>query len=241
MERSRDHNAGHGPGFKLGVVMLKTCFPRLKGDIGNPETFPFPVLYRVVEGASVSSVVVEGDVGPLVAQGILDAAVSLARSGASLITTSCGFLGALQERLQDATGVPVISSSLMLLPFLRALYGAGRPIGVLTFDATRLSPGHFGPWYDSDLVIEGVEQGRELHRVVSEDLPELDRERAERDVVDCALRLIGRQAKTAAIVLECTNFSPYRERVAAVTGLPVYDLVQAITWQAQAMGRRSCA
>ena len=226
-------------GFTLGVVMLKTRFPRLKGDIGNPGTFPFPVLYSVVESASVSSVVVAGDVDPLVALGVLEASASLARSGANLIATSCGFLGALQERLQDETGLPVISSSLILLPFLKALYGGGRPIGVLTFDSTRLSPRHFGPWYDSDLVIEGVEQGRELHRVVSQDLPEMDRDRAEQDVVACALRLIGRQAETAVIVLECTNFSPYRERVAAVTGLPVYDLVQAINWQARAMGWRS--
>ena len=241
MEQSRDHNPGNPAEFKLGVVMLKTRFPRLEGDIGNPESFPFPVLYSVVESATVSSVVVTGDIDPPVAQGILHASASLARSGASLIATSCGFLGSLQDELQEATGLPVISSSLVLLPFLRVLYGADRPIGILTFDSTRLAPGHFGPWYDGDLVIEGVEQGAELYPVVSQDLPELDRKRAERDVADCAVRLIERQAETAAIVLECTNFSPYRERVAAVTGLPVYDLVQAITWQAQAMGWRSSA
>ncbi len=228
-------------GFKLGVVMLKTRFPRLQGDVGNPATFQFPVLYREVESATVSSVVVAGDIDPQVARGILDASISLARAGASLIATSCGFLGALQARLQDETAVPAISSSLILLPFLRALYGAGRPIGVLTFDSTRLSPRHFGPWYDTDLVIEGVERGRELHRVVMQDLPDMDRDRAAQDVVASALRLIERQPATAAIVLECTNFSPYRERVAAATGRPVYDLVQAITWQAHAMGWRSSA
>jgi Asp/Glu/hydantoin racemase len=238
---SKGHSPGHPAGFKLGVVMLKTRFPRLEGDVGNPASFPFPTLYREVEAATVSTVVVAGEIEPQVAQGILDAAVALGRSGASLIATSCGFLGALQDRLRRATGVPVVASSLVLLPFLRALYGAGRPIGILTFDSTRLTPRHFGPWHGPDLVVEGVEQGVELHRVVSRDLPEMDRDRAERDVVESARRLLDRQADTAALVLECTNFSPYRARVAAATGLPVYDLVQAVTWQAQAMGWRPSA
>jgi len=221
--------------------MLKTRFPRLEGDIGNPESFPFPVLYRVVESATVSSVVVAGDLDPRVARGILDASASLARAGASLIATSCGFLGDLQGRLRDQAGVPVVSSSLVFLPFLRALYGPGRPLGVLTFDSSRLSPRHFGPWHDSELVIEGVERGRELHRVVSRDLPEMDRDQAERDVVDCALRLLSRAPETAALVMECSNFSPYRDSVVRAAGLPVYDLVQAATWQAQAMGWRTSA
>lgn len=241
MGESSNRTKENPTGFKLGVVMLKTGFPRLEGDIGNPATFPFPVLYREVESATVSSVVVADDIDAQVAQGILQASASLARAGASLIATSCGFLGGFQERLRDETGLPVISSSLVLLPYLRAIYGAGRPIGVLTFDSTRLSSRHFEPWHDRDLVIEGVERGRELHRVVSRDLPEMDRDLAEQDVVACAQRLIEREAKTAAILLECTNFSPYRERVAAVTGRPVYDLVQAVTWQAQAMGWRSSA
>ena len=41
--------------FRLGVVMLNTRFPRLPGDIGNPETFSFPVVYRRVEAATVAA------------------------------------------------------------------------------------------------------------------------------------------------------------------------------------------
>jgi hypothetical protein len=32
--------------------MLETRFPRPRGDIGNPQTFAFPVRYRTVRGAS---------------------------------------------------------------------------------------------------------------------------------------------------------------------------------------------
>ncbi len=39
-------------GFKLGVVMPQSHFPRLRGDFGNPESFPFPVIHRRVEAAT---------------------------------------------------------------------------------------------------------------------------------------------------------------------------------------------
>ncbi len=79
-----------GP-FRLGLVMLKTRFPRLVGDIGNPATFPFETLTREVEAATVASVVTDEEISPEVERGILAAAVELERAGASLITTSCGF------------------------------------------------------------------------------------------------------------------------------------------------------
>lgn len=39
-------------GAKLGILMLEARFPRIPGDMGNAETWPFPVLYKVVSGAS---------------------------------------------------------------------------------------------------------------------------------------------------------------------------------------------
>ena len=77
-------------GARLGILMLEARFPRIPGDMGNAETWPFPVLYRVVRGASPDRVVVRG------AEGLLDAFIEAARElvaiGADGITTNCGFL-----------------------------------------------------------------------------------------------------------------------------------------------------
>ncbi len=217
--------------FRLGVVLLNTRFPRLKGDIGNPESFPFPVVYRRVEAATVPSVVREGAVAEEAAQALISAAETLAEDdGVSLIATSCGFLGALQARLQEAVPVPVLASAFALLPFLRQVYGDSATIGVLTFDARRLSAAHFGPWSDAGTVVEGIEGGRELHRVITGDLATLDRETAEAEVCAAGKRLLNRAPELAAILLECTNLSPYRRALAEATGRPVYDLNQAIGW-----------
>ena len=227
-------------GFSLGVVMLNTRFPRLPGDIGNPDSFPFPVVYRRVEAATVEAVVREGAVVAEAAEGLIEAVGALAREDeVSLIATTCGFLGGLQTQLQQAVEVPVLASAFALLPVLRQVYGETAALGVLTFDARRLTPAHFGPWHDPEqdpeILIEGIEAGAELHRVIAEDRLELNRDRAEADVLAAGARLLERRADLAAILLECTNLSPYRAALAERTGRPVYDLNQAIGWMAAGM------
>ncbi len=38
-------------GANVGMLLLETRFARIPGDGGNAETWPFPVLWRVVSGA----------------------------------------------------------------------------------------------------------------------------------------------------------------------------------------------
>ena len=51
-----DRNEVHGGktvyGASVGILMLETRFPRIPGDVGHAATWPFPVLYRVVRGAT---------------------------------------------------------------------------------------------------------------------------------------------------------------------------------------------
>ena len=218
--------------FTLGVVMLETRFPRPPGDIGNPASFPFRTLYRTAPEARVATVVTADPPAEQVIQGVAREAARLAADGADLIATSCGFLAPAQDAIQRQIAVPVLSSSLVLLPGIRARHGDG-PIGVLTIDSRRLARHHYGPYYAPPIVVDGVESGQELHRVISEDRTELDEERAAEDVLDAAARLLDRAPDVQAILFECTNFSPYRARVAAATGLPVYDLRTAILRHAQ--------
>src|SRR5437764_14942171 len=77
-------------GAPLGILMLEARFPRIAGDMGNAATWPFPVLYRVVRGASPEKVVLHG-ANNLLPQ-FIDAARDLVRLGAEAITAKCGFL-----------------------------------------------------------------------------------------------------------------------------------------------------
>ena len=214
--------------FRLGVLMLDTRFPRPVGDIGNPRTFPFEVIYRTVPRAMVSTIMTDDGLAPDLLDRFLTEAERLERDGADLITTGCGFLIRHQDDLATSVGVPVVASSLCLLPWLASRDHAS--IGVITYDARMLKPEEFA--VDVPLVIEGIESGKELHPVIRDDRRTLDEAAARADVRDAAERLARRMTAPTAVVLECTNLAPYRDDIAAVVNCPVYDIRDPILWYA---------
>jgi hypothetical protein len=210
----------------LGVLMLETRFPRVVGDVGNPRSFVLPVRHRVVAGASPQRVVREGD--PALLQPFIDTARQLVDEGARAITTSCGFLIQFQQALQDALPVPVWTSSLLKLPELDAP-------GVITVDALALGSAHLrAAGADPTVPIYGLAIHSHLQRALLEDLPDIDAQRAEADVVDAAQRLVARWPAVRSIVLECTNMPPYAKAVARATRRPVHHIISLLheRWQA---------
>ena len=106
-------------GAPLGILMLEARFPRIPGDMGNATTWPFPVLYSVVRGASPEKVVLQGARGLL--PDFIASAKELVRLGAEALTTNCGFLSLFQQEIAEATGVPVATSSIMQVPWVQAV------------------------------------------------------------------------------------------------------------------------
>ncbi|CAN7457241.1 aspartate/glutamate racemase family protein [Bosea sp. LjRoot90] len=217
-------------GAPLGVLMLEARFPRILGDMGNAATWPFPVLYRVVQGASPEKVVLKGAAGLL--PDFVAAAQELVRLGAEAITTNCGFLSLFQRELAAAINVPVATSSLMQVPWVQATLPPGKRVGLVTVSAATLTPQHLtAVGVPADTPVTGTENGREFFRVlIRAEKEEMDIDLAEQDVVEAALRLIREHPEVGAIVLECTNMPPYAASVQAATGLPVYDIYSMITW-----------
>ena len=211
----------------LGIVMLHTRFPRPVGDIGNPASFNCPTLFETVPSATPGSVITPGNIAPAVVADMIAAARRLVARGATLITTSCGFVCSIHEHIAAAIEVPLVSSALNLVPVLAAEHGDG-PLLVLTFDGRVLSRRHFGRFWADNLVIQGIEQGSELHPVIKHDRLELDLNRACADVLEAAATALGQHPSCAAIVLECTNLPPYRQALMQRFGLPVFDVFSAI-------------
>lgn len=217
--------------FRLGVLMLDNRFPRPVGDIGNEGTFPFEVVYRRVSGARVERVVTGQGIAPDLLEDFKSNARELERQGCDLITTGCGFLLPHQRDLAAAVGVPVITSSLCVLPYLLAIKPPGGRIAVLTYNSVKLRE-TLGPDAPEDLLIEGIEGGRELHRVIAEDLDALDVEAARADVRAAAETLKTQAENLSAVVLECTNLPPYRDAIEDTVGCPVYDIRDLVHWHA---------
>jgi Asp/Glu/hydantoin racemase len=217
-------------GAPLGILMLEAKFPRIPGDMGNAATWPFPVLYRVVKGASPERVVLNQAAGLLPA--FLEAAADLVSVGAEAITTNCGFLCLFQQELAAHVRVPVATSALMQVPWVQATLPPGKRVGIITVSGQSLTPAHLkAAGVPSDTPFIGTENGREFFRVlILGEKQDMDVALAAQDILDAGRTLVEHHPDVGAIVLECTNMPPYAFALREALGLPVYDIYSLVTW-----------
>ena len=183
---------------------------------------------RVVQGAGPGKIVqtAAGLRAAGVAPAFVEAVRALANEGALAITTSCGFLVLLQQELQAAATVPVVTSSLLQLPGLLAQH---RKVGVLTISSAALGADHLlaaGVPQErlQDVLVQGVDPAAEFAAAILGNRETMDIEKARGDVVASAMALKQREPSLQALVLECTNLSPYRQAIEAATGLKTWAL-----------------
>lgn len=215
-------------GAELGILMLEARFPRIPGDMGNALTWPFPVRYKVVRGASPQRVVLEGAPGLL--EPFIDAARELVAEGCEGITTNCGFLSIFQRELAEAVGVPVATSSLMQAALAAATSPPGRPPAILTISAGTLTPAHLAAaGVPEGAPVGGVARGAFTSAILG-DAPEMDVAAARAEMIAAAEDLVAAHPETGAIILECTNMTPYAADIARATGRRVHSVHDFICW-----------
>ncbi|MBG6147727.1 Asp/Glu/hydantoin racemase [Labrenzia sp. EL_142] len=221
-------------GANVGILMLETRFPRIPGDMGNALTWPFPVQYRVVRGAS-PDLVVRSDARPLLEK-FIEAARDLVASGCDGITTNCGFLSILQDQLAAEIEVPLATSSLMQVPMVQSTLPPGKRVGILTISRETLTDDHLtAANVPLNTPIVGTENGRVFTRDILGDAPEIDFAACLEDMRDAARELVSTNGDLGAIVLECTNMVPYAADIRRLTGLPVYSIYNYVLWFQQSL------
>jgi Asp/Glu/hydantoin racemase len=213
----------------LGILTLDTAFQRIRGDVGCPQTFAFPVRYATPTGAVVDRVVHDGDDAMLPA--FIDAARSLVDAGAIGIATTCGFLARWQARLAAGTPVPVLTSSLLQVGLVARTLRPDRRVGIVTYSAADLTPAILeAAGVPAASPIEGVDPAGVFARTIRHGARTLDEPAMAADVAAAARRLVDTHRDVGAIVLECANMPPYRSAVEAAAGLPVFDAAQLVAW-----------
>jgi hypothetical protein len=215
-------------GARVGILMLDTKWPRPPGDTGNALTWPFPVLYKVVPGATARVVIHEKGKG--LGPAFLQAAADLVKEGADGITTTGGFLAIFQRELAAHVNVPVASSSLMQIPLVQALLPPGKRVGVLSVHGARITTEHWdavGAPHDTPVM--GTENGREFTRVMLGDEIELDYEAAQRDILEAGEALVRRHPGVGAIVCENHNMAPYAAALNAHLSVPIFTVYTFVT------------
>lgn len=221
-------------GVQLGVLMLQARFPRILGDMGNALTWPFPVRFKVVRGASPDRVVRGGAAGLLPV--FIEAAQELVEDGCTGITTNCGFLSLFQRELAEALDVPVATSSLMQAAQIQAMLPPDKRVGILTISAETLSQQHLdAAGVPAGTPVMGTEGGSEFTRAILNDEAQLDVAASRQDMIEASLAFQQQHPELGAILFECTNMVPYAADVQAATGLPVFSVYNLVNWFQQGL------
>lgn len=215
----------------LGILNLERGLPPgvplpapRPGSLMNPATHGFSVTSETVSGAW-AEIVICGD--PALEQAYITAAQRLVERGAVAITSNCGFSVRHQAAVAASVNVPVVMSSLLLLPALLRQIPRRAKIAVLTADSNHLGEDLLGvddPAERARIVIGGIEGGELWQNEMKRPPPPTDTAAIETEVAACIARLRGTHSEIAAILFECTAFPLVASAMRRTTGLPIYDI-----------------
>lgn len=214
-------------GQVAGILMLDSQIPRVPGDPGHAETFPFPVRYGVIRDFPFQDLV---DIRKDRLELVIQAALELEREGVNVVAADCGLFSVFQGDIAEALTVPFLGSSLNLIPFIAGFLPKHRKIGVITGDTRLMKREHLraaGAEPDR-IVLVGMEHSQEFRKVVIERGNALDLERMREDTLRVAEGLSDQSP--AAVVLECTNLATFRSDVQRLLRVPVFDAVSLIAF-----------
>jgi hypothetical protein len=214
------------PDVSIGVICLETSFDKIPGHIRNRSTFGFPVVYKVVAGATPDRVVGQADrrlLGPFI-----NAARELESEGVAAITGACGFLALFQQELANVVSIPLYASSLIQLPMVRRMMRSDQKVGLLVASKDSLTIGHLEA-VGAETVpvcVGGMSRRPEFREVILEGKrTELDAGRLESEVLAEVGVLAADNPDMGALIIECTDLVPFSHAIQASTGLPVFDIV----------------
>ena len=180
-------------GESIGILILDAAYPCVPGNVGNATTFPFPVRYQRVTGASIDRLLNQQD--PTLAEPFIQAAKNIQDQGVKAITGACGFMALFQREVADAVDIPVFLSSLLQIPLIYQM--TRKPVAIITANASSLKKTHFDAVNvtpDIPVIIAGMETQPEFSGAVLEEKGTLDSDKIQEEVVSVAEKMVKDQS-----------------------------------------------
>jgi hypothetical protein len=205
-----------------GLVQLES----LVGNSTNLDSYTFPVKLCRIEGANVETVL--ENPSPAVLSRMIEKARELSADGIKAITTSCGFNAIFQKELAGALDVPVFTSSLLQVPYLRNVLPENKSIAVITAKKASLKEEHLGAVgisRDMKVVVFGMENSPEWNKIFTDPDKDIDLDVVSSDVVATAANAVREYPDIGAFALECTDLPPFSQAIREATGRPVLDFI----------------
>jgi Asp/Glu/hydantoin racemase len=218
-------------GYSVGIVYIENVhYPMMPGNVVNAYTYDFPVRMMAVPNLTNDRLF---NADPTIADDIIATAKHMVeKEGVRAICSACGFFGNFHKQVAAAVNVPVAMSSLVQLPWIKALLKPDQKVGILTANGAALTPQLFencGVKDYDNIVVRGMEHSENFAAVVDM-RGHFDNGKARDEVVGAALDLFKEEGDIGAILLECSDMPPYAAAIQEATQLPVFDFITLIKW-----------
>jgi hypothetical protein len=224
----------------IGIIMMDTKFPRGIGDLGNSNTFSFPVRYKVLKNITASEISENSD---LLLNKFIEAAQELENEGVKAITTCCGLAIAYQKEVSAAINIPFFASIYNLIPLIHSMIAPGKIIGLFhdidrgTDDQTFNLAG----WSKNDIPIARtfMTNDKLFARMIHEDVEIVDSDVIEEEIREMTRKFVEDVPNLGAIALVCTNYGQYSNIIQEVAKVPVFGMAQYVEFIASVVSVRN--
>lgn len=228
--RTRKNHVCYGMG--IGIMVLDDPYPGFPGDVRNASAFSYPIQYEIAEGVDNYTLVWAADKTPC-REPILRAAQKLERMGCRAIAAECGYFAYFQKDMAGAVDVPVFMSSLLQVPLIQQTIGPRKSVAIVCAQKRFLSNAHLenvGIDLASNFIVAGAQDEYgcpEFDNLWDHEkrpeVPEIDYDKAERDMVRICREVVAAHPGVGAIMLECTGMQPFARAVQQAVDLPVFS------------------
>ena len=236
-------------GYSVGILkFVGQTFAMPPGDVGNPTSYPFPVLIREIHDVPTNPsppvMLPDGSYSELV-QNCIRAAQELEADGVKSIAMWCGFYSLIQPILAKHVSIPILTSPLIMLPIIHQMMPPEKSVVVVTAAKRLLTFEYFeavGADINDRIKVIGLDDAPVFNSFCLVDKPKGQKGvngfefNAFRDEL---CELIGKACdddpEIGAIMLECTSLPPFAADIHEHTGLPVYDFIACVEWMHRAV------
>jgi len=225
-------------GEAIGILLLDTTTPFIKGDVGNATSYDYPVRFKRIDGLTTERIFSHDYT---FIEKMIEGARELEREGVKAITGDCGFMAIFQKEVKESVNIPVFLSSLLQIPFIQSTIPDGAKIGVLTANSDSLTEDvlkKIGLENSNNLIIKGLQNEKNFKDAVVDEIGTLNSDEIRKEVVQAAKDMISEHPAVKSFLLECSMLPPYSEAVQFATGIPVYDFLTMIDYVYSALVKK---
>ena len=216
-------------GHAIGIIELDCAIPFVPGNVSNASTFKFPVMYKVIKGATIPRML---SADPSLLEDIVAVGKELEEQGVRAVVGNCGYFGHFQKEVAKRLTVPTFLSSVLQAPIIIRSLKPDQKLGIVCGSAPHLTPSLLTQCGVEDLsrvAIIGGENCSEFQNI-GQVTGHLNSYKIEQEIVGLAKRLVGDNPDIGAILLECTDLPPYAWAIQNAVRLPVFHYITMMNW-----------